>query len=429
MQRVETPDLLTFVNIARRTGLLEMERGSQSTRVFFKKGDIVFAGSTREGLRIGDLLKRMGRVSARDMERALARRRTPRDRVGEMLVAEGLLSEPDLLSFLKVQISEVVFDTFTWNEGRFAFYDDVAHPADVTTIDMNLQNLLMEGVRRIDERGRLAEEFPDLGALVESLANPEWVKENMSLTKEEWSVFFLVDGRRSLQEICQIAGNPDELATLAILNHLRSANLIGLVVGERAVESPLLTAPEPARKTDNYSVAGMAAASSQVLGAGAEGAPPAGAKPVSAVDPDATGELPPDAIPRRAPEISRSLMSRPLRPDDSASIISKSAIQYAAASAPSGRLVFEQSTPPVSYPLLRDAYTLGRGPKNDIVLQDANVSVFHARIDRNPSGYTLVDLRSTNGTSVNQQLIRDPVVLRPNDILKLGQIRLRYLED
>ncbi|MBK5255426.1 MAG: DUF4388 domain-containing protein, partial [Vicinamibacteria bacterium] len=35
LERVETPDLLTFINQARRTGLLEMERTSQSTRIFF----------------------------------------------------------------------------------------------------------------------------------------------------------------------------------------------------------------------------------------------------------------------------------------------------------------------------------------------------------------------------------------------------------
>ncbi len=41
---------------------------------------------------------------------------------------------------------------------------------------MDLQNLIMEGVRRIDERGRLAEFFPDLNMIVESVANPERVK-------------------------------------------------------------------------------------------------------------------------------------------------------------------------------------------------------------------------------------------------------------
>ena len=84
----------------------------------------------------------------------------------------------------------------------------------------------MEGVRRIDERGRLSEVFPDLDMVVEAVANPERVKHSVTLTQEEWQVFFLVDGRRSLSEICRLAGNPDELATLQILHNLLTAKFV-----------------------------------------------------------------------------------------------------------------------------------------------------------------------------------------------------------
>ena len=392
MQRVEAPDLLTFVNLARRSGLLEMESARQATRIFFRQGDPVFASSTRDGLRLGDLLRRANKVSKRDIERCASRHRADGDQMGQMLVAEKLLTEQELLSYLKVQVSEVIFDTFTWREGRFAFYDDVAHPPDVITIDMNLQNLLMEGVRRIDERGRLAEAFPDLDALVESLANPEWVKDKMSLTPEEWSVLFLVDGRRSLQEICQLAGNPDDLTTLEILNRLRGTKLIGLV------------APGPQPKSPEGAGAGLA----------------------TKTGPHSRGKK---EAPLTAPAAAPEPAARPPRTDDTVSIVRASAIQYTASRAPSARLVLEASVPPVSYPLQRDTYTLGRSLKNDIVLNDRNVSTFHARVERGASGFTLVDLKSTNGTVVNKKRLKEPALLRPNDLLVLGPVRLLYLED
>lgn len=393
VHRVETPDLLTFVNLARRTGLLEMERPNQSTRIFFREGDPVFANSTRDGLRLGDLLRRVGKVAPKDLERCASRQRGAGDRIGQALVAERLLTEDELRSFLKIQVSEVIFDTFTWGEGTFAFYDDVVHPKDATTLDMNLQNLLMEGVRRLDERDRLKDAFPDHGVLVESLANPEWVKDKMSLTPEEWSVLFLVDGRRSLQEICLLAGNPNELATLEILNRLREVKLVGIA------------APPPRTET--------------------------------AVEDDAPAGLKTDAHPRTDPSRSAADVvaatpepaARPLRTDDSVSIVSPMAIQYAADQARPARLVLEPPAPPVSYPLRRDMYTLGRGYKNDIVLNDPNVSTFHARVERGVSGCTLIDLRSTNGTAVNLERISAPVLLRPNDLINLGPVQLRYLED
>lgn len=393
LQRVETPDLLTFVNLGRRTGLLEMERPNQSTRIFFLKGDPVFANSTREGLRLGDVLRRVGKVSPRDLERCAARQRGVGDRIGQALVAEGLLTEEELRSFLKIQVSEVIFDTFTWGEGKFGFYDDVTHPPNATTIDMNLQNLLMEGVRRLDERDRLAEAFPDHDVLVESLANPEWVKDKMSLTPEEWSVFFLVDGRRSLEEICLLAGNPDELATLEILNRLRGVKLIGIVAPQPRTEGAIDVGAATSFGTHEHTREPEKQPVSEMVSATPE--PPA----------------------------------RPVRTADSASIVSPMAIQYAADRAPLARLVLEGTTPPVSYPLQRDTYTLGRGPKNDIVLNDPNVSTFHARIERGGGGFTLIDLRSTNGTGVNLERLKGPVLLRPNDVLNLGPVQLRYVEE
>ena len=393
VQRVETPDLLTFVNLGRRTGLLEMERPDQSTRIFFLQGDPVFANSTRDGLRLGDLLRRVGKVSPRDLERCASRQRGAGDRIGQALVAERLLTEDELRSFLKIQVSEVIFDTFTWGEGTFAFYDDVTHPPNATTIDMNLQNLLMEGVRRLDERDRLADAFPDHDVLVESLANPEWVKDKMSLTPEEWSVLFLVDGRRSLEEICLLAGNPDELATLEILNRLRGVKLIGIVAPQPRTEAAMDVGASTAFRTEAH---------------------PRGPETQPASEVVASAPEPP---------------LRPLRTDDSVSIVSPMAIQYAADQAPSARLVLEGVAPPSSYPLQRDTYTLGRGPKNDIVLNDPNVSTFHARIERGAAGFTLVDLRSTNGTALNRERLEGPVLLRPNDLLNLGPVQLRYLEE
>ncbi len=404
MQRVETPDLLTFIHHSRRTGLLEMERDGQSTRIFFMEGDPVYASSTKAGLRLGDLLLRVGRISERDLEHCAARHRAAGDRMGQLLVAEKMLTEAELRGYLKVQVSEVIFNSFSWGEGRFAFYDDVAHPPDVITIDINLQNLIMEGGRRLNERGLLSREFPDLDALVESLTNPEWVKVNLSLTPEEWSVFFLVNGRRSLREICQLAGHVDDLTTLEVLKRLQGAKLIRVVSPEPPARSE--AAPPPSVFKTQAITPIRAAASSPVV--------------------------PADPIPPRpASSFSQTLPDPVMRSgdDDTLSLVSSNAVQYAAAGLLQARLVLEESAPPVVYPLQRDAYTLGRGNKNDIVINDLNVSTFHARLERCAAGFKVVDLRSTNGTAINSKRLEQPVVLKANDLLHLGPIRLRYLED
>lgn len=51
--------------------------------------------------------------------------------------------------------------------------------------------------------------------------------------------------------------------------------------------------------------------------------------------------------------------------------------------------------------LTRTPIVIGRQSTNDIVLSDPNVSRRHAEVRRNDGGWSLVDLGSTNGTTVN----------------------------
>jgi hypothetical protein len=259
---------------------------------------------------------------------------------------------------------------------------------------MDLQNLIMEGVRRIDERGRLAEFFPDLNMVVESVANPERVKATVTLTKEEWQVYFLIDGRRSLAEVCRLAGNPDELATLQILRHLAVAKFVRLV-------TPLPDTPET--EPD-------AGAGSGPVGTVLRQGPDAPAGPVQVA-------FTPGSVSRKIG-------------DDTKDIVSPEAVQYLDSSSKItvSRLVLLKDGQETSFPLTRDTYTLGRHRNNDIVISDAKVSSFHARIDRAESGFVLVDLKSRNGSYVNSKRIqRAP--LKTGDELRLGTARLVYRID
>src|ERR1051325_5075156 len=71
----------------------------------------------------------------------------------------------------------------------------------------------------------------------------------------------------------------------------------------------------------------------------------------------------------------------------------------------SSRLVLVTGEGETSFPLTRDAYTIGRHRNNDIVISDPKVSSFHARIDRSPEGYVIVDLKSRNGSYINGKRI------------------------
>lgn len=63
---------------------------------------------------------------------------------------------------------------------------------------------------------------------------------------------------------------------------------------------------------------------------------------------------------------------------------------------------------------------LGRSTANQVVLRDPGVSAHHAVIYREGDQIVVRDLGSTNGTYVNDELVRQPTVVRVGDRLRLG---------
>ncbi|NTV35276.1 MAG: FHA domain-containing protein, partial [Deltaproteobacteria bacterium] len=53
----------------------------------------------------------------------------------------------------------------------------------------------------------------------------------------------------------------------------------------------------------------------------------------------------------------------------------------------------------------KDSASIGRGPGNDIQINDSSVSKRHAIIFQTPKGYSIEDQRSQNGTWIDGSLI------------------------
>jgi hypothetical protein len=75
--------------------------------------------------------------------------------------------------------------------------------------------------------------------------------------------------------------------------------------------------------------------------------------------------------------------------------------------------------------LAKERIAIGRGPGNDIVLDNLAVSAEHAVIVTHDDDSFLEDLNSTNGTQVNGQPIKKHF-LQDEDVIEIAQYRIRY---
>ncbi len=78
--------------------------------------------------------------------------------------------------------------------------------------------------------------------------------------------------------------------------------------------------------------------------------------------------------------------------------------------------------------LSRSTISLGRNLDNDIIVDDARVSRYHAQLRRRYGRYVIYDLGSTGGTTVNGYPIQE-CVLEAGDVISLAGVEIIYGQD
>ena len=72
----------------------------------------------------------------------------------------------------------------------------------------------------------------------------------------------------------------------------------------------------------------------------------------------------------------------------------------------------------------KEKLSFGRDPSNDVVFDNPRVSRFHAQVTRVGRRYYVTDLRSSNGTFVNDKRVEGNVWLNPQDTIRIGPYKL-----
>ena len=77
---------------------------------------------------------------------------------------------------------------------------------------------------------------------------------------------------------------------------------------------------------------------------------------------------------------------------------------------------------------LHTPFVIGRAAKSDIALEDDWISGQHVRLRCSKGDWLAEDLGSTNGTRINDRPIKGAVRIRAGDVLDLGRVRFRLVD-
>ena len=366
LEAFRLPDVLNLLCASRKSGTLTITHDPKQASLFFRDGHLIFANANQEQFRLGNILLRTRKITPAQRDRIDAMMTRDGGRFGQRALEEGILTHAQLNDFLKVQVSEIVFDALLWHDGVFAFSEASDLPEHAVTISIDLKNLMMEGARRIEEWEQCARLLPDPQMIFRVVTAPR--DEKITLTADEWKILFLINGQRTIDDLVR-ESNEEPLHVYRVLYGLYANKLVELAT------------PRPA-------------------------------------------DIGTETIKQSTPRFGAESTVRDENAGDDTSLLVASGLSYTEVVRPTiAQLTIERDG--TVFPLTEPEYLIGRHRENGIQLHDLGISGFHARIYRGPEGFVLEDMKSRNGTWINGERILQQV-LTSGDRIHLGQLDLLY---
>lgn len=145
------PDLLSYFNMFRKSGVLNIVLAGGAKALYFQQGEVVFATSTFAAEDIGSVLFSLGKIEQLALDR-LRQQVTETTTLGKLLVEQGSISPKDLWLAARSQVENIVYNLFSAARGAFYFQIKAIEQEDILRLSMSTQNMIMEGLRRLDEK-------------------------------------------------------------------------------------------------------------------------------------------------------------------------------------------------------------------------------------------------------------------------------------
>lgn len=235
------PEIFQLVAGSRKTGTLAIQKDDAIVMVYFKEGNVIYAYGPQQTYHIGQLLKELKVLSAEQLEEAVRLQSESQNsrRLGEILISQRYIDRSDLETVVKTQIEELLYSLLAWEAGSFKFYENQHPTEEEITVRISVENVILEGLRRHDEKNMATETLPDLDAVFTISVSDSNRSRDVNMNATEWNLMALVDGHRTLKEICEISmlGQDEALVRLARLK------LAGIIVKTETKPIPKTEAP------------------------------------------------------------------------------------------------------------------------------------------------------------------------------------------
>jgi hypothetical protein len=164
IEDVAVTDVMQLIRLGGHSGTLSIRAGEEEALIGFERGRLVSAWSSRS-LRLGEMLLAAGVLDDPTLQRALEAQDSerPRRTIGQVLVRQGAATPDVIRQVVGQEIERVVKEVLAWPAGTFDFaLDDLTPLIEVSRfsgapkVDLDTQQVILEVLQDMEEESTRA---------------------------------------------------------------------------------------------------------------------------------------------------------------------------------------------------------------------------------------------------------------------------------
>ncbi len=221
--------LLNLVHLAHKTGRVNIRDSSKEAQVYFHEGFLTCALLFGEDNSLAHILLNYNKLNHTQFKIIKEHTNGMSDKqLGLLLINANYLSQRDVIQCVQDYYVSIIHQLLTWKEGEFRFEVGVEPPQDKIYVRVNLENIILEGSRRIKEWEQLQEEIPSLDVNLKFVDHPQTNIKNIHFTPKEWKVITYIHPSNSIRQIARAVGL-DDVEIRHVIYGLLQAGLVEII--------------------------------------------------------------------------------------------------------------------------------------------------------------------------------------------------------
>jgi tetratricopeptide (TPR) repeat protein len=201
------PGVLRELYVGRKSGVLAFSRTDERRNVHFRGGHVIHADTSVREDRLGEVMVRHGLLSEVDLKKARGFVLRDNRRLGEVLIDLGLLDQRGLENALKLHVNAVVAAVFAWPDGAYEFTespDQDGSESGEAALLASTGDLILQATRAVKDPDVIRYNLGDIDRVLGLSSDPLLRFQNISLTPADGYVLSRIDGSLSAREVMSL---------------------------------------------------------------------------------------------------------------------------------------------------------------------------------------------------------------------------------